>query len=178
MLTKIFKKFMLLILERSSADPRGLIPATGTNGTTYYLMNRFDSSSAFPYAVGYGWRGNDTDYGIVLGTGTTAPTEDDTALESIISGGLSVTVTQRSGLKGGVPFVEYNLAINNTGSEPVTISEIGYIQRLYSATVIDGTSGTYHPFLLDRTVMARPVTIPAGETGVIRYTLSTMEAET
>ena len=178
MLTKIFKNFMLLLLERSSVDPRGLIAARSSNGTTYYLMNRNDNSSCFPYAVNYGYRTNHSDYGIVLGTGTTAPTEDDTTLESIISGGLSVTVTQRSGLKSGVPFVEYNLAINNTGSESVTIAEIGYIQRLYATAASGGTSGSSCPFLLDRTVLPRPVTIPAGETGVIRYTLSTMEAET
>ncbi len=177
MLTKTFKNFMMLMLERSSADPRGLIAATGTNGTTYYLMNRFDNTSCFPYSINYGWRSNVSDYGIILGTGTTAPTEDDTTLENIISGGLSVTVTQRSGVNSGVPFVEYNLAINNTGSASVTISEVGYIQRLQAATASGGTSGSYYPFLLDRTVLTRPVTVPAGGTSVIRYTLTTREAE-
>ena len=174
MLTKNFKRMMSLILERSSADPKGMLAAVGTDGsTTYYLMNKFDSTSIFPYAVNYTWRKNYSDPGIVLGSGSTAATEDDARLESIITAGLTVTVTQNSYVRGGVPCVDYNLAINNTGSAAATIAEIGFVQNLYAATASGATSGSYYRFLLDRTVLARPVTIPAGGTGIIRYTLKT-----
>ena len=177
MLTKNFKRMMSLILERSTADPKGMLAAVGTDGsTTYYLMNRFDNSSSFPYAVSYAWRKNYSDPGIVLGTGNTAATEDDTHLESIITSGLTVTVTQSSYVRGGVPCVEYNLAINNTSSAAVTIAEIGFVQNLYAATSNGATSGSYYRFLLDRTVLARPVTIPAGGTSIICYTLKTEAA--
>lgn len=167
MLTNVFKKIMMLILENNIAQ-KGLLEAKDVNGNTYWLRNySVGFSTNLSLVLGY------TSDGIVLGTGTTAPTEDDYRLENIITSGLTASVTTNSGVEDGSPYGDINLALQNTSNAAITITEIGIIRSLYDATSFGGTSGNTHRYLIDRTVLAERVTIAAGATAIITYTLKT-----
>lgn len=104
---------------------------------------------------------------LMLGTGTTAPTADDYCLESPITTNLScdsVSVSRTSLIK------TYTATFTNSGSSDITVTEVGFwICILYSYSNSDEKSDN---FLMDRTVLDTPVTIPAGESRTITYTLS------
>lgn len=104
---------------------------------------------------------------LMLGTGTTTPTADDYCLESPIYTNLScdsVSVSRTSLTK------TYTATFANSGSSDITVTEVGFIAYiLYTYTPNDERSDT---FLMDRTVLDTPVTIPAGESRTITYTLS------
>lgn len=112
---------------------------------------------------------------IVVGNGTTAPTEEDYYLESPITSGLSVT-----GLTGGSVRDNENkhigskivYTLQNNSSSDITISELGLIQAL-ATTVVSNTPSNPYWFLMDRTVLSTPITIPPGETAniSIKFTL-------
>lgn len=100
--------------------------------------------------------------GVVFGTGDTAPTFDDYKLSgsivTAINAGASVETTFDD---DGCTFVgTYN--ISNTGSEEITIKEVGLILRsAYNNSAI----------LVERTVLDTPLTIPAGGIGQVVYTI-------
>lgn len=177
MLTSAFKKRMALMPE-SGIQIKGLLEARAANGTNYFLANNGDTGSSWPKAPAWTLSLSATSAGIVLGTGGTPATEDDYVMEAAITSGISAVITSISGVSGGAPYIEYNLVITNTGSSAVSIREIGYNQNL-PATPDNGSSSGIgnRVYLLDRTVLITPVTIPAGETGVIRYTLKTELAD-
>lgn len=176
MLTKNFKHFMAMILERTSGY-KGLLEVRAPNNTVYYLMGYYDSY-CFPYSVTQSFITNMNNPGIVLGSGDVAATEEDYTLQAQITSGITVTPTILTGLEeDGSPYLEYSLVIANNGANTVSIREVGYLQNLYIATTYESTSGTRRAFLLDRTVLATPVVILAGENGVVKYRLKTAVAE-
>lgn len=167
MLTNVFKKIMMLILENNFAQ-KGLLEAKDVNGNTYWLRNySVGFSTAQSLVKNYAYDG------IVLGTGTTAPSEDDYRLENIITDGLTASITTNSGVENGSPYGDINLALQNTSNAAITITEIGITRSLYDATSFGGTSGNSHRYLVDRTVLDTPVTIAPGGTAIITYTLKT-----
>ena len=104
---------------------------------------------------------------LMLGTGTTAPTADDYHLESPVTTNLScdsVSVSRTSLIK------TYTATFANSGSSDITVTEVGFIAYIYYQ--YSNTSENTGDFLMDRTVLDTPVTIPAGESRTITYTLS------
>ncbi len=100
---------------------------------------------------------------IVLGNGTTEPTPEDYRLESQITTNLScdsVSVSRNTTVK------TYTATFSNSGTSDITVTEVGYVSRIiykYS---------NYDDFLMDRTVLDTPITIPAGESRTVTYELS------
>lgn len=104
---------------------------------------------------------------LMLGTGTTAPTADDHCLESPITTNLScdsISVSRTSLIK------TYTATFANSGSSDITVTEVGFIICIYYN--YSNSSENSDNFLMDRTVLDTPVTIPAGESRTITYTLS------
>lgn len=104
---------------------------------------------------------------IILGNGTTEPTPEDYCLESQITENLScdsVSVSRNTTVK------TYTATFSNSGTSPMTITEIGYVSR-FAWSYYDG-SLKYDNFLMDRTVLETPITIPAGESRTVTYELS------
>lgn len=174
MRTKNFTNLMAMIFERCGVA-KGLLPVVGRDGVTYYVgPTSPGNNSAFPYTGTWALQTNANNAGFCVGSGTTAADEDDYDLESQITSGISASVVVNPGLdESDNPYVAYDLTITNTGSESITIGEIGFKQSLYTTTAADGTSFSNRTFLLDRTVLDTSVTIPAGSYAVIRYTLKT-----
>lgn len=98
-------------------------------------------------------------FGIVLGTGTTPATVDDYWLEHIIKSGLNVQITNMS--QHGI--YRLILTITNESDSSITIGEIG----AQVPAVCVGASK--RAFMMDRTVLDTPVTIPSGGIGKIEY---------
>lgn len=174
MRTKNFKNFMAMIFERCGTA-KGLLPVKDTSGTTYYVgPTTPNSSSGFPYSCTLTLQTSVSSAGFCVGSGSTAPTEDDYNLVNQITSGLSASIVTNVYLDDdGNPAVDYDLMITNTGSAPVTIAEVGFKQNLYSTSTEGGTSFGNRACLLDRTVLSEPVTIEAGAYAVIRYTMKT-----
>lgn len=175
MLTKNFKNMMASILSCVSGGP-GLLPVKNVGGTTRYFAHVTDTSG-FPYARTNGHSASAAGTGWSFGSGSTAATEDDYQLESTITSGLSCSASAVRRLDDdGNPYVTWAMTVQNTSSADITIGEIGYKQNLYCSTAQNGTSYVREVFLLDRTVLATPITIAVGEYAVIEYTLKTVIA--
>lgn len=104
---------------------------------------------------------------LMLGTGTTAPAADDYHLESPITTNLScdsVSVSRTSLTK------TYTATFTNSGSSDITVTEVGFI--VYIRYFNSNTSENSDHFLMDRTVLDTPITIPAGESRTVTYELS------
>lgn len=176
MITKNFKNLMAMILQsRGSAVSAGL-PITTIQNVERYLSPHFQDGYSFPYAAYRDCRLND-DAGIHFGSGTTAPTEDDYYLESKIRAGLQFQLGMVNGMdENDNPYLRYDIMvtnINNIGGASITIAEIGYTQN----TIVINAAETGNDrvcMLLDRTVLAQPVTLEPQEYALIRYTLKTV----
>lgn len=104
---------------------------------------------------------------IVLGSGTTEPTPENYRLESQITTNLScdsVSVSRNTTVK------TYTATFSNSGTSDITVTEIGYVSRiLYTYS---NWNYIYDNFLMDRTVLDTPITIPSGESRTVTYELS------
>ena len=150
MLTKNFYKLLL-----SNMFARGeTIEITKPNGTvttttnSNYLLSGLSYVSCCEFATGV--------YGTFFGTGRTPPTMDDYKLESPITDGTlhSQSVTPLRGFEQDHARLYATHEVHNSGSNDVTITEVGVFGL--------GASISDNAFLLDRTVLDTPITIPAG----------------
>ena len=146
MRTKNFKTMMAMMFERCAVN-KGMLPMIGRDGVTYYAG---PSTGAGYQNPGWAFQLNPANSGFCVGSGATAESENDYELESMITAGLSASVVTNPHL-----------------------DEIGMKQPLSSTTELDGTAFGNRVFLIDRTVLEHPVSIPAGEYAIIRYTFTT-----
>lgn len=177
MVTKNFLNVLGMVLQSGSL--RGSLIMRTINGNTKYLngANHLFLSSPTRAVTLVA-----NDAGISVGTGSTAPTGYDWRLEATLTSGISLSIAEiRYGTDSpGNPYVEYDITATNIGSEPVTIKEIGYKQKVRT-TIYPLTyngAGDEDVCLMDRTVLDTPVTIDPGDAGIITYKLRTIpEAE-
>ena len=100
-----------------------------------------------------------------VGTGTTAATEDDYELNTVntdvscdaVIVGISSNHTKT-----------YTATFSNPTDSDVTVTEVGLYGNVMARNY---GSPEYNKFLLDRTVLSTPITIPAGESKAITYEL-------
>lgn len=101
--------------------------------------------------------------GVVFGTGDIPPHPDDYILSgsliTTISAVGNVTATQDD---NGITFTGL-YTVTNTGSEDITVNEIGLVTT--------SAYSTSYRYLIERTVLDTPVTIPAGGIGQVTYTI-------
>lgn len=106
-----------------------------------------------------------TNGGVIIGDGDAAPTTNDYKLSgNIISTFAHSAAVTAEHVDDGV-IVTGLYTITNTGTETITVKEIGLI-----ATPTNN-SGVRYRLLLERTVLDEPVTIPAGGIGQVTYTI-------
>ena len=109
------------------------------------------------------------DCGVFFGTGATPATPDDYTLESPITSGLSITnpgnFTFEDDGAGKWTFWASYVVTNKSGAE-INIREIGIV-------TLPGSAGsTFHPVLMERTVLTQPITIPSGGMKMITVTVT------
>lgn len=114
------------------------------------------------------------DAGVIFGSGDTPATENDYNLESKITSGVTITKgsnrVYRWDFENKKLYIGMDYTIANNGSSALEIKEIGKQVSVYTSSELNGDATTNeNRVLLDRTVLETPVTIPAGESGVVRY---------
>ena len=114
---------------------------------------------------------SNTGSGIVFGNGTKEVSFDDYAL----SGDIFTTFTATSGYTfshdvDGMT-VTTTATLTNTGTSDFTVSEVGLYGWQSAYTSQTTSSTTMCRFMVERTVLDTPVTIPAGGIGQVTYTI-------
>lgn len=142
----------------------GLTALNGTKSHAGYYNNGGTDNQSWLALYSTSMSYSTYTYGIMIGSGGTPATLDDYKLEALITSGLSVSVSVTSDDDNdGV----YKLTITNTSGVDVTIKEIGMALKLYT-----GSNSTVSAnFLVERTVLDNPITIPAGGIGLIDYAI-------
>lgn len=97
--------------------------------------------------------------GIVFGSGTTPPQKTNYKMENHIANGLIYSDNSTSETNNIVHWVQ---TVQNTSSEPITISEVG----LFSSS-----NPTYFSVLLTRTVLDNPVVLQPNEVKTFTITI-------
>lgn len=175
MLTKSAKRIMAAVFAMLGTDSvdRYFIPFKGISNDTRYAKL---SNENWPAINGYEFLRNITNLsaGIAVGSGTTAATDDDYTLENAIpysnlNGYVSIL---NISMKNDYPCVELLVSVSNIGNSTFTVSEIGYFMRENSKTSPDASFGIAATMLIDRSVLSTPITIAAGETKEIKYTIT------
>ena len=103
---------------------------------------------------------NNSEGGVVFGDGDTPATAEDYKLAGNIITGFTTSVNLASSINNGV--AQIVATYNISASSEVTIKEI-------AAFASAGAKGAY---IVDRTVLDTPVTIPAGGIGQVVYTIT------
>ena len=103
--------------------------------------------------------------GVCFGTGTAAATEDDyTITQKVLNSGSGLAVTMNVVQDGSTYTGTYTIV--NSSSAAVTIAEVA----LFGTCPYSGSTA-YH-YLVDRTLLEEPLTIPAGGVGKVVYTIT------
>ncbi len=178
MVTRNFKSIAAMLLG-AAPSAYGSLPLTNIYGVPGCTIGTF-ASGVFPATKSNSMAQNATSAGIVIGTGSTPASEDDYKLEAPITSGVTASVAAATpGVEPtGIPYLEYTITVTNTGSSELTIREIGYQQTVNTQKPTGTSTAPSSIHLLDRTVLSAPLTIQAGDAGIIRYRLRTRpEAE-
>lgn len=103
---------------------------------------------------------------VLLGDGDAEPTIHDYCLSGeMITTVNCVSKQHATTVQNGKYTLTNTFTIQNTGTEPITIREVAWGNRQFY------TSSDTTNLIYDRTVLDEPVTIPAGELGVVVYKL-------
>lgn len=147
------------------------INGTSVRGDNSANIVRFgENSSNYPY-IGRILTSLTDSYtgGVILGTGSTAPTANDYKLSSDIITTLTYTSTISRTKNDNGHTLTVLFTITNTASEAITIGELGLIYQ-------GGRDYNYYDtnsrILIERTVLDEPVTIPSQGVGQITYTIN------
>ena len=158
MLTKNFYSYIKAALQRASAD------FTLTDGSTTQ-SDSISNSGKIPLKTMNAWARGNSSNGVGFGTGTTPASASDYKLESFLTHQkISVANPSQVSFNKFDTYEEYTVTfgVTNITAEAITISEVGLMATL------DSSAGCN---LVDRTVLDVPVTIPAGQSKQITYTI-------
>lgn len=150
------------------------VPVVNTLGNTVDFVG--DYACGFP-GVGLDFRG--TSYGscILVGEDGTQPSPNDYSMKDQkdqVRYHMRIgNITYARGMDNDYAYIEMIIPITNDNQESITVREIGYCQECrcrYQGALFD------YMILLDRTVLETPVTIAAGATKSVKYTIKTATA--
>lgn len=169
MLTKNAYALMFGLMNKASS-----VSMTSIDGTTYtsvdLTFNRYANSDYNTDAFAYVMPNKVIEsiinsQGLYFGTGDTAPSVNDYKLSGEIIKNLKNDRTRISmNQDDGYTELQVTVTVQNNNENSVTIKEIGLFGYL-------STSAINRPYLMDRIVLATPITIPAGGTKSITYNL-------
>ena len=158
MLTKNFYSYMRYVFQNTAST------FTATDGTTHENLSFVTSNP--PFIAMKTWANKAPSYGVSFGIGTTPATASDYCLESILgTTQISVSVPSTVSYSRVDTYEEYSVTfgVTNKTADAITISEVGL--------TIYNNNSPYPYVLVDRTVLDEPITIPAGQSKQITYTI-------
>ena len=162
MLTKNFYLHMRATMQNVTVNFTTVDGSTTSNNPTQ-LMN---TSCLQPFIAMAVYTSSATARGVSFGTGTTPPKVTDYCLENPITSGLTVTSPSVAAYNQTDEYGEYTVTFGVTAANTVTITEIGLKCNSYFYSKDD-----QKVVMVDRTVLDAPVTIPAGQSKQITYTI-------
>ena len=170
MITKWFKNIMTAqyfggMLQGSGSSGYGYNkPIKDRSNTTYYPSHDPKTSTTMGFST--------TTSGVIIGTGNTAATDEDIDLESQISSGITAsTPVVTKGMNGTKCSIMLRYVLSNTTGADIVIKEVGLRGSTQVASSAGATSTSAKYFLFDRTVLASPLTVPAGSSAALEYTI-------
>ena len=136
------------------------------------IINTSGGVTANVQGLGFGAPLGNTNFGIVVGTGTNPNSSSTYALQSLIPNGTSAGTLSYSastigggGASGNTASFVASRAMANSSGGTITINEVA----LYAAVVYTGT-GAANYFAIARDVLASPISLAKGATVSIYYT--------
>ena len=172
MITKNYYRVLAYLFTRKDNEIRiknylGNDKTIPNSSTIFSLAWGLDKNDAFTASMRYLRSSLGDSSGVILGDGDTPPTPDDYRLAGEIitdftySGSLTHVVSDTAITAKAI------YTITNTSDTEITIKEVG----LMGANFASQLTGAQR-FLLERTVLDTPVTIPAGGVGQVEYTVT------
>ena len=156
MLTKNFYALMRTALGKTSSTVTTIENTKKTvsmNNSTWYgvfgAMNYYETN-------GYQY--------VRFGSGTTPATVNDYVLENQINSGITVSNPSTVTTEQTDSYISWTVTFGVSALVETTISEVGLIAKAYMS---QGEAST----LVDHTVLESPITIPAGQSKQITYTI-------
>ena len=173
MITNNFKAAVALLLQSNGINnTKGLLPVKTWGNITHYLGSKFYN---FPRTIANNISFAYTTDGVLLGSGSTAPTAEDYKMDALITSGLSAsTPTLNYEINDGNPQVALFYTLTNTTSSDIVIREVGYLQKFSTSTTLNGTDSATASLLLDRTLLDTPLTVPANGVAILKYQMKTI----
>lgn len=117
----------------------------------------------------------DATFGIVAGTGNTAPTITDYALQAQVAHGVGAGQLQYGNVAYGLPASDattssFTITRNfaNASGNPITVNEIGLYVKAQEGR-FDGSARQTRIFMTIRDVLAGGIAVPNGETLTVNY---------
>lgn len=171
MITNNFKKMLMLIFsstETGTDQPK--IPTTnlpklvGLDGTENQVINplgwQSDMNGWFNMMNHMAKTSSLYNFYMKVGTGTTAPTENDYELTTV-----NTDVSCDNVVVGNSASYSktYTAIFSNPTNSDIAVTEVGLYTKIY----YDSQNDEIMDVLLDRTVLSTPITIPAGESKAI-----------
>lgn len=156
MLTKNFYALMRVAIGKTGSTVTNLgneALTTNYNGNNWYgILCNMNSYSTNGYQY------------VRFGNGTTPATVNDYKLESEIDSGIKVANPSTVTTEQTDSYILWTATFGVSASVETTVSEIGLISYVYLSS---GSTSA----LVDRTVLDEPITIPAGQSKQITYTI-------
>lgn len=117
---------------------------------------------------------------VLFGSGDTAPTENDTDVEELLT---NISATHTSAYSPGVEFdgeqvyLYIDYTVQNNNSSPITVKEVCHYAVVLAGgnaigDVVQSTGSNYGTVLISRSLVDNPVTIAAGQSGIVRVKFS------
>ena len=162
MLTKNFYSYMRATMQNTYAS------FTKVDGSTqsYNSSSLTHINCLRPFAAMASYAVSAAALGVSFGTGTNPPAITDYCLENPITSGLAVTSPSAVSFNKTDEYEEYTVTFGVTAANTVTITEIGL-----KCNVSYNNSADNVVAMVDRTVLDTPITIPAGQSKQITYTI-------
>ena len=174
MFTRNFRNLLRGIVM-SSSGVAGVLPMTDVYGMQYFYNGQFGS---YPYSRTESFTTGFASAGISVGSDNSEPTLGDYRLRSPITSGVSGTVSSVvHDMDGDTGTSTFLVTVTNTSSNNITIGEICFKQTVRGAMYYRNNGNSEIVVMLDRTVLASPITLQPREATVISYRLETEEPE-
>lgn len=125
----------------------------------YYISDSYAALALLSFQS----NNNTTNHYFAIGSGTTTPSESDYSLEAPITSGATISLAANRGDKKGTYFV----TVLNSGSEALTVSEIGFF-----LTVFVSSGLLKKDVLFARAVLDEAVTLAVGESKTFDVTIT------
>lgn len=168
MITNNFKKAVQLLMTSKYSDfvnNMNLVDVNGNNKSLKYIHDSYFDFYRFPANMRIFRKINRLENGIFFGNGEKQVSENDYRLNgAILNDKLECMATVTAENDGDVRKIVGVYTLRNTSDSEITIREIGLVG--YTS---DYNTSVY--LLIDRTLLDEPLTLAAGETGEITYTI-------